>query len=196
MCINRNNRCVIYSNYFRKNYPNQINYYILARDCIKDSNQIEQIETKIINSLRDHTIYNNEAQKKMNYFSRILTKLSELRTIGEFGHRIIMKKIRQLLSSSSSSISNMNKLYELERKISPINNNNNNDSNQQLYNTPTTVTFSDLISNCDNLSTTMISPITTTTATTTTSTTPNQSLDFDIQAIASFFKDWPDIVDK
>ncbi|KAH7646554.1 putative nuclear hormone receptor hr38 [Dermatophagoides farinae] len=57
---------------------------ITARDCIKDSNQIEQIENKIINSLRDHTIYNNDAQKKPNYFSRILNKLSELRTIGEF----------------------------------------------------------------------------------------------------------------
>ncbi|XP_075679834.1 uncharacterized protein LOC113795724 isoform X2 [Dermatophagoides pteronyssinus] len=199
---------------------------ITARDCIKDSNQIEQIENKIINSLRDHTIYNNEAQKKFNYFSKILTKLSELRTIGEFGQRIIMKKIQQLSASSSSSASlstltsstsstssSINKLYdiiELERKISPITNVNHHHQHnhqQQLSNTAinTPVTFSDLISHCDNLSTitTVAANISSSTITstppqppTTTSTTLNQSLDFDIQTIASFFKDWPDVIDK
>ena len=153
-----------------------------------------------------------------------MTKLSELRTIGEFGQRIIMKKIQQLSTSSSSSslstltsststssTSSINKLYdiiELERKISPITNVNHHHQQQQLSNTATInipVTFSDLISHCDNLSTitTVAANISSSTITstppqppTTTSTTLNQSLDFDIQTIASFFKDWPDVIDK
>ena len=150
-----------------------------------------------------------------------MTKLSELRTIGEFGQRIIMKKIQQLstsssstslsASSTSSTSSSINKLYdiiELERKISPITNVNHHHQQQQLSNTATInipVTFSDLISHCDNLSTitTVAANISSSTITstppqppTTTSTTLNQSLDFDIQTIASFFKDWPDVIDK
>lgn len=95
------------------------NYTSIARDGVRDSIQIEQIENKIINSLRDHTIYNNEAQKKPNYFSRILTKLSELRTIGEYGYRIINKKVQELLIILPPN--GRDKMLELERKISPIN---------------------------------------------------------------------------
>lgn len=91
----------------------------IARDGVRDSNQIEQIENKIINSLRDHTIYNNEAQKKSNYFSKILTKLSELRTIGEHGYRIIRKKVQELLIVLPPN--GRDKMLELERKITPIN---------------------------------------------------------------------------
>ncbi|KAF7489824.1 putative nuclear hormone receptor HR38 [Sarcoptes scabiei] len=87
---------------------------ITAREGVSDPDPIEQIENKLINSLRDHTVYNTDAQKKPNYFSKILTKISELRTIGDYGQRIILKKINRLRELNQSS----SELIELERKIS------------------------------------------------------------------------------
>lgn len=81
---------------------------------MQDVHQIEQLETKIINSLRDHTIYNSEAQKKANYFSRILSKLAELRTIGVKGHQIITAKMRELSADQMTD-----EIMALRRKISP-----------------------------------------------------------------------------
>lgn len=87
---------------------------ITGRHGVQDTAKIEQLETKIINSLRDHTIYNSEAQKKTNYFSRILSKLSELRTIGEFGHRVIMQRLSKL-----SNVNLSPEIKELEKKMNP-----------------------------------------------------------------------------
>ena len=39
---------------------------------------MESLQTKIINSLRDHVTYNPEAQRKPQYFTRILDKLQVL----------------------------------------------------------------------------------------------------------------------
>ena len=77
-------------------------------------NKIDQLETKIINSLKDHTVYNSEAQKKPNYFSRILSKLSELRTIGELGHRVVTQQLSKFTDGNATT-----EIRELERKISP-----------------------------------------------------------------------------
>ena len=41
--------------------------------------KVESLQTKIINSLRDHVTYNPEAQRKPQYFTRILDKLQVLR---------------------------------------------------------------------------------------------------------------------
>lgn len=57
---------------------------------------------KIINSLRDHVTYNSEAQKKPHYFSRILAKLPELRTLSVAGlQRIFYLKLEQVVSTPS-----------------------------------------------------------------------------------------------
>lgn len=61
-------------------------------------------------------MYNSEAQKKSNYFSRILSKLAELRTIGEIGYRSVMAKLSQLPTEFITS-----EIYEMEKKISPKN---------------------------------------------------------------------------
>ena len=44
---------------------------------------MESLQTKIINSLRDHVTYNPEAQKKPQYFTRILDKLQVLRSLSQ-----------------------------------------------------------------------------------------------------------------
>ena len=45
--------------------------------------KVESLQTKIINSLRDHVTYNQDAQKKPQYFSRILDKLQVLRSLSQ-----------------------------------------------------------------------------------------------------------------
>jgi len=53
---------------------------------------------KIINSLKDHVTYNAEAQKKAHYFSRLLGKLPELRTLSVQGlQRIFYLKLEDLV---------------------------------------------------------------------------------------------------
>ena len=53
---------------------------------------------KIIGSLRDHVTYNSEAQKKSNYFSRILGNLPELRSLSVQGlQRIFYLKLEDLV---------------------------------------------------------------------------------------------------
>ncbi|XP_054717299.1 nuclear receptor subfamily 4 group A member 2-like [Uloborus diversus] len=58
---------------------------VTERHGLKEPARVEQLQMKIISSLRDHVTYNNEAQKKRHYFSRILTQLPELRTISVQG---------------------------------------------------------------------------------------------------------------
>ena len=87
---------------------------IVGRHGVQDIRKIDQLETKITNSLKDHTVYNSEAQKKTNYFSKILLKLSELRTIGEIGYRSIMEKMNELPTELITP-----EICELERKILP-----------------------------------------------------------------------------
>lgn len=40
---------------------------------------------KVIDALRDHCTYNGDAMKKANFFSRILGKIPELRTLCQEG---------------------------------------------------------------------------------------------------------------
>ena len=46
---------------------------------------MEELQMKIVAALKDHVTYNAEAQKKVNYFSRILGKIPELRTLSQQG---------------------------------------------------------------------------------------------------------------
>lgn len=56
------------------------------------------MQQKIINSLKDHVTYNNEAQQKSHYFSKLLGKLSELRTLSVQGlQRIFYLKLEDLV---------------------------------------------------------------------------------------------------
>jgi len=49
------------------------------------------MENKVISSLRDHCTYNSDAQKKANYFSKILSILTELRSIAQEGVTRVVK---------------------------------------------------------------------------------------------------------
>lgn len=60
-------------------------YFIIVRHGLKNQAKMEEVQMKIIDSLRDHCVYNSEAQKKPNYFSSILGKVAELRTLSRQG---------------------------------------------------------------------------------------------------------------
>ncbi|UYV68377.1 NR4A2 [Cordylochernes scorpioides] len=67
---------------------------ITERLGLKEPQKVEQLQMKIIGSLRDHVTYNSEAQKKQHYFSRILAKLPELRSLSAQGlQRIFYLKL-------------------------------------------------------------------------------------------------------
>ena len=51
------------------------------RHGLKETRSMENVQMKIIDALRDHCTYNSEAQKKAQFFSRILGKIPELRTL-------------------------------------------------------------------------------------------------------------------
>lgn len=55
----------------------------LERHGLLNPKKVENLQTKIINSLRDHVTYNQDAQKKPHYFSRILDKLQVLRSLSQ-----------------------------------------------------------------------------------------------------------------
>lgn len=59
--------------------------YFLVRHGLKEPKKMEDLQLKIIDCLRDHCTYNSEAQKKTNFFSIILGKIAELRTLSREG---------------------------------------------------------------------------------------------------------------
>lgn len=56
-----------------------------VRHGLKEQQKMEELQMKIIDTLRDHCTYNSEAQKKSNFFSRILGKTAELRSLSREG---------------------------------------------------------------------------------------------------------------
>ncbi|XP_067002454.1 probable nuclear hormone receptor HR38 [Anabrus simplex] len=71
---------------------------ITERHGLKEPHKVEQLQMKIISSLRDHVTYNAEAQKKAHYFSRLLGKLPELRSLSVQGlQRIFYLKLEDLV---------------------------------------------------------------------------------------------------
>ncbi|XP_028142330.1 probable nuclear hormone receptor HR38 isoform X1 [Diabrotica virgifera virgifera] len=71
---------------------------ITERHGLKDPHKVEQLQMKIISSLRDHVTYNAEAQRKSHYFSRLLGKLPELRSLSVQGlQRIFYLKLEDLV---------------------------------------------------------------------------------------------------
>lgn len=68
------------------------------RHGLRDPQRVEQLQSKIVDSLRDHVTYNAEAQRKINYFSRLLGKLPELRSLSVQGlQRIFYLKLEELV---------------------------------------------------------------------------------------------------
>ncbi|XP_058980525.1 probable nuclear hormone receptor HR38 [Musca domestica] len=71
---------------------------ITDRHGLREPKKVEQLQMKIIGSLRDHVTYNAEAQKKPHYFSRLLGKLPELRSLSVQGlQRIFYLKLEDLV---------------------------------------------------------------------------------------------------
>jgi nuclear receptor subfamily 4 group A protein 2 len=72
--------------------------YLTERHGLKEPHKVEQLQMKIIGSLRDHVTYNAEAQRKTHYFSRLLGKLPELRSLSVQGlQRIFYLKLEDLV---------------------------------------------------------------------------------------------------
>lgn len=68
------------------------------RHGLREPKKVEQLQMKIIGSLRDHVTYNADAQKKPHYFSRLLGKLPELRSLSVQGlQRIFYLKLEDLV---------------------------------------------------------------------------------------------------
>ena len=75
-----------------------IKILILDRHGLSDTKAVENLQNKIINSLRDHVTYNADAQRKPHYFSRILDKLPQLRSLSVQGlQRIFYLKLEDLV---------------------------------------------------------------------------------------------------
>ncbi|PSN48034.1 putative nuclear hormone receptor HR38 [Blattella germanica] len=71
---------------------------VTERHGLKEPHKVEQLQMKIIGSLRDHVTYNAEAQRKAHYFSRLLGKLPELRSLSVQGlQRIFYLKLEDLV---------------------------------------------------------------------------------------------------
>ena len=59
---------------------------------------MEDLQMKIVGALKDHVTFNAEAQKKINFFSRILGKIPELRTLSQEGlQRMFCMKMEDLV---------------------------------------------------------------------------------------------------
>ncbi|XP_078700606.1 nuclear receptor subfamily 4 group A member 2-like isoform X1 [Branchiostoma floridae x Branchiostoma belcheri] len=71
---------------------------ITERHGLKEPEKVEELQNKIISSLRDHVTYNVHAQNRPHYFSKLLVKLPELRTLSVQGlQRIFYLKLEDLL---------------------------------------------------------------------------------------------------
>ncbi|KAL8591936.1 hypothetical protein ACOMHN_039989 [Nucella lapillus] len=58
---------------------------VTLRHGLKEQSKMEELQMKVIDCLRDHCTYNSDAQKKSNFFSRILGKTAELRSLSREG---------------------------------------------------------------------------------------------------------------
>ncbi len=61
--------------------------FLAVRHGLKDPKKLEDLQMKYIDTLRDHCTYNTDAMNKPNFFSRILGKIPELRTLCREGRQ-------------------------------------------------------------------------------------------------------------
>jgi nuclear receptor subfamily 4 group A protein 2 len=70
---------------------------VTQRHGLKEPKKMEDLQMKIIDALRDHCTYNSEAQKKPHFFSRILGKIPELRSLSREGlQRLFYLKLEDI----------------------------------------------------------------------------------------------------
>ncbi|XP_041374896.1 nuclear receptor subfamily 4 group A member 2-like [Gigantopelta aegis] len=68
---------------------------VTLRHGLKEPQKMEDLQMKLIDCLRDHCTYNSEAQKKTNFFSIILGKIAELRSLSQEGiQRLLFFKLK------------------------------------------------------------------------------------------------------
>ncbi len=68
------------------------------RHGLSDPKKVESLQSKVIGALKDHVTYNPEAQKKPQYFSRILDRLTALRSLSVQGlQRIFYLRLEDLV---------------------------------------------------------------------------------------------------
>ncbi len=72
---------------------------IAERRGLSDPKKVDNLQTKVINSLKDHVTYNPEAQRKgQQYFTRIFDRLTTLRNLSVQGlQRIFYLKLEDLV---------------------------------------------------------------------------------------------------
>nr|XP_018912910.1 PREDICTED: LOW QUALITY PROTEIN: nuclear receptor subfamily 4 group A member 1 [Bemisia tabaci] len=71
---------------------------ITERHGLKEPHKVEQLQSRISSALQDHVIYNADANRKPQYFSRLLGKLPELRSLSVQGlQRIFYLKLEDLV---------------------------------------------------------------------------------------------------
>ncbi|KAG5343193.1 HR38 protein, partial [Acromyrmex heyeri] len=71
---------------------------VTERYGLKEPQRMEQLQMKIVSSLRDHVTYNAEAQRKSQYLSYLLGKIPELRSLSVQGlQRIFYLKLEDLV---------------------------------------------------------------------------------------------------
>ncbi|XP_050438208.1 probable nuclear hormone receptor HR38 [Adelges cooleyi] len=72
---------------------------ITERHGLREAKKVEQLQMKIINALREHIAYSmSDSQRKSYYFSRLLAKLPELRSLSVQGlQRIFYLKLEDLV---------------------------------------------------------------------------------------------------
>jgi len=68
------------------------------RHGLLEPKNVDNLQTKILNSLRDHVTYDPDAQRKNQYFSRILDKLQVLRSLSQKGiQRIVSMRLENVV---------------------------------------------------------------------------------------------------
>ncbi|CAD6222482.1 GSCOCG00000987001-RA-CDS [Cotesia congregata] len=70
---------------------------VTDRYGLKEPQRVEDLQMRIVSSLRDHVTYNSEAQRKTQYLSHLLSKLPDLRSLAAQGlQRIFYLKVENL----------------------------------------------------------------------------------------------------
>ncbi|KAK6166599.1 hypothetical protein SNE40_023252 [Patella caerulea] len=70
---------------------------VTLRHGLKEPEKMEELQMKIIDCLRDHCTYNSDAQKKTHFFSKILGKIAELRSLSREGlQRMLQFKLDEI----------------------------------------------------------------------------------------------------
>ncbi|XP_014296393.1 nuclear receptor subfamily 4 group A member 2 isoform X1 [Microplitis demolitor] len=70
---------------------------VTDRYGLKEPQRVEDLQMRIVASLRDHVTYNSEAQRKTQYLSHLLSKLPDLRSLAAQGlQRIFYLKVENL----------------------------------------------------------------------------------------------------